>query len=393
MSRYFFIFFILVRPVMDLFIDIEIFKNVNFNVAINLFLILICGIAVIKNINLIRKNKFILTFNKIFIVFFIFSTFSLINTKNYIISISDLFRLITLIISFDYVFIFFQEEKKCLLLLKCLIFSSIIPIGFGLYQFIFNMGLKDNTGFNRIYGTFIHPNVFALYLIMILFLNIFVLSTININIIKKICYAGFSLIVIFEIYETYTRAVWIGLGIGLLIYFLLGKNKVYKKIFYLLLMIFSLFLLSPFILKRWEGSQLDSWVWRIGLWKKVIAETDIKSYFIGKGIGMFQYDVNVMAHNDYLRIFYEIGGLGLICYFLLFFYILRYSIKSVFKSKIVNENNKYRAISCLIIILLVVSFSDNVLRNLGVLMYYFTAMSLLNNFFNPDKKSANWTHI
>lgn len=393
MSDIFFIFFILMRPVFDLYVDFEFLGLFNFNVIINFFLILICGISVIKNLNFIKENRFLLNFNKIFLIYLIVNLFSFFNSGNYFIFISDFGRLIVLLISFNYVSIYYRDEKKCLFLIKIIIFSSIIPILFGLHQIIFNAGNKGVLGFNRIYGTFVHPNVFASYLLIILFLILFILTNFKINNLERTFFSLLALLIVFSIYNTFTRIIWAALFIGIIVFIFLGKNKITKKIGYLFSVAFFLLILFPFFQQRIADplGQGSSLVWRVDLWEKVFSEIGINNLFSGQGLGMFEYEIGVMAHNDYLRVYYESGLIALISYVFLLLYLLFNSVIREFRSKTIIDSNRYKIAACVVLFLLIIGFTDNILRSLGVMIYYFVAIAILFNFY--DLSSPNFLKI
>lgn len=166
--------------------------------------------------------------------------------------------------------------------------------------------------------------------------------------------------------------------------YILIKTKISKKVVYFSLFVFIFLLLLPFVKERWvdifQKGSYSSWDWRVDLWKKTIENFKIKNILIGYGLGMFEYKIGVAAHNDYLRIFYETGILGLLLYISLLLYILYISLDKIFKLKIVFEINKYKIVTCLTVSLLIECFSDNLVRSLVVLFYYFIVISLFLNF-------------
>jgi O-antigen ligase len=177
--------------------------------------------------------------------------------------------------------------------------------------------------------------------------------------------------------------VWVLLIISVLI-LIFAKTKISKKIIYFSLFVLAFLLLFPFIKERWadifQKGSYSSWDWRVDLWKNLIKNFEIENIFIGNGLGMFEYEIGVPAHNDYIRTLYEAGILGLLSYIFLLFYILYTSFKKMFWSKIIFEINKYKIATCLVVSLLIGCFSCNLLRSLIVLFYYFITISLFLNF-------------
>ena len=213
--RLYFFFFIIFRPVFDYWSNVEIG---GFNIAIifTLLLILICSSDILirkEKLIRIKNNKFLRGFNTLFITFLLFSALSFINTKDLVISVSDFLRLISMCIVVNYTVVNFsinEHEKKRFIIFVLL--SSIIPLAVGLYQILTGSGFSVLLGYekyNRIHATFIHPNVFAQYLVLITMLTLFVFDTWKFSKVKRVFVLSFLALVIFELYYTFGRGAWI----------------------------------------------------------------------------------------------------------------------------------------------------------------------------------------
>lgn len=388
----YFISFILTRPLLDLWAGMGI-GGINLASFFTISLILICGLDIFvkkENWDRITTNIFLRWFNKFFISFLFASLFSFVNTDNFLVSLADFLRLISILIAVNYVVIHFSNSEKVKKLIKFVLFSSIIPLCFGLYQFISKTGIAEK-GFNRIYGTFTHCNVFAEYLLLIFFLSLFIASTYRVKKIAKFALFCFLFLILFELYNTFTRTVWIALGISFFIYVLI-KNKISKKIGYLLLITFIFLLFFPYIQRRFEditrkmGYQTSSLEWRIDLWQRSIG--DMKEHpFIGNGLGMYEYKIGVMAHNDFFRIAYEVGFPAACIFLALYFYILFFSSNRISKLSLNSEEkDKFKISVCLIVGLLISSLAINTLRSTLIIFYYFSSIVVLIQKRNDSEK-------
>jgi len=93
-------------------------------------------------------------------------------------SIREFIRIATIFLLYFLAYKLIEDKKDFYLLLKIILISYIIPAIVGLIQFFNNSGMTDDFGgFQRIYGTFAHPNLFAFYTFFILGLLISLLLT------------------------------------------------------------------------------------------------------------------------------------------------------------------------------------------------------------------------
>jgi len=377
--------FIFVRPIVDIYSEIRFGGAMNLASIFTMALIFICGAElIIKGIlKEIRKNIVLVNINKLFLLLLFVSLFSVFYSRNVMISVVDFLRLFSVFVIFNYVSLCFTDEKDKVRVIFLILASSLIPLFIGFCQFLFEKGNVYTFGFNRIYGTFAHPNVFAQFLLLIFLLLLLVLNNYKVKQIYSWGLFLYSLLIVFSIYHTFTRGIWISMMLAIFI-FVLVKTKITKKIGYLLLIFFIVLCLSPFIMKRWEDISLrrtshgNSLEWRMRVWQKTII--DLKRHpVIGNGLGMYQYNMGKMVHNDYLRICYEVGILGLTIYLFLLFYILFSFIRRLLMSKTLAEINSSKIGIAIIVCLLVISLADNLVRSTVIFSYYFLSLGLLFN--------------
>jgi len=383
--KIFFLFFLLVRPIVDFYSYIRLAGSINLASILTLFLIILYPLELLKRQKIRLKNSnFMVNFNILFFIFLFISLFSLVYSNNISISLMDFARLISILVVFNYVAIYCSNRENPMLLVNVILISSIIPLSFGFYQFVFVKGGLATPGFNRIYGTFMHPNVFAQYLLLIFFLLLFLLSTFKIKKLYRRFLIFYSLVIIFALYNTFTRGAWVALLMGVLIFIFL-RTKASKKIIHFSLILILLLVLSPYLQKRWEDitrpqyNQVNSLEWRLNLWRNSV-EYLTEHPFIGNGLGMYEYKTGQMAHNDYLRISYETGFLGLLVYMVLLCYILFSSLRNLLRSKTLFNINRYKIILCVIVSLLIMGLTDNLARSTLIMIYYFSVINILFNF-------------
>ena len=197
------------------------------------------------------------------------------------------------------------------------IFSSVIPLAAGAVQFVNGTGNRLTEGLNRINGTFVHPNPYAYYLLIIIaacFITIYdggKRSGNAIFIIRIII----LLAAFIELIFTYTRGAWIGLIlIAAIVFFRVEDKRKFK------LILPAILCALPFIAlisSRFNGifsSKMEdsSFATRVYIWKNMLS-ISLKSPITGHGLGTFekyaQQAINwhIEAHNEYLRMFFEAG--------------------------------------------------------------------------------------
>jgi O-antigen ligase len=379
----YFIAFILFRPIIDMTIQ-RGGTDSNLSALTVIPLIALCFKDILFNESYIRKilsSSFLKRFNMFFLIFIIISLVSMVNTNELKTSMADFLRLISLMISVNYAIVYFGQEKEGLKkFTKYVLLSSLIPIGFGLYQFWTNTGMHEQ-GLNRVYGTFAHSNVFAEYLFLLLFLLMFYISRPENKYFKeKFILLGFLALTAFCFYGTFTRTLWIAFGIACFFYVFM-KRRVLQKILYSAVMACLVLVLFSKLEERFDFNTSvhqgrSSWEWRLDTWRDLVV--DIKKHpLIGHGLGMFEHDLNVMAHNDFLRLSYETGLPGAIVFYGFLFYLLFYTFKRSVFTKRIYEKEKFNLAFCLTLGLLIASMGVNTLRSTIIMFYFLIAIALL----------------
>ena len=376
----YFIVFILTRSSLDLVAERQVISNINVASVMTALLILVGIIVLLKKDNLskISTDTFLLNINKIFLLFLLVSLFSLMNTASFTTSMVDWLRLVSIFVIFNYAYLYFSEEDNFRVLACLVVLSSIVPLCFGFYQFLFKIGNTYTFGFNRIYGTFLHPNVFGQYLLTVFFLVLYFISSDKANRIIRLGLCALILLITFEIYHTFYRGVWIALFVSLIFYGL-SYRKLFNRVLYVAVVALLIGLAYGNIMERFMDIKhsspyhMSSWEWRVMVWNKTVSS--VKEHaIIGHGLGMYEQKFHFMAHNDYLRLGYEIGLLGLIFYLYFLCYILFKSLRNALFTEDTYEKKRNMIIVCVLVALLIMSVADNLARSTVILIYMFCVL-------------------
>lgn len=367
---YFLLSLTLLRPSLDILGQKEFsiyytLPSFNLNAIIGSIVFIISLFFILKNLKSFISAPLFYPISAFLGLIFLSIFYSLDQTA----SAREFIRLSSIFFLYFIAYKLVNSKKDWFLLLKIILISYIPPAIFATIQLIGGFGLPDDFGgFNRIYGTFAHPNLFAFYTFFILGI---IISLILAN--KKKPNAIFlisAVVLTVLLLATYTRSALACLMFFVLIFGIFKYRKLLLAgaLFFILLYFFS----DVFQQRLWELISLDPYgsvIWRLRLWQDIIPVSLWQPWF-GYGSGTFERLVeyyrgfqwgSLEAHNDYLKIFVENGALGLAAYLWLIsaslFYLLKKFIKSVGKEKIMALG-----IFTICLSLFAAGFFDNILR-------------------------------
>jgi len=272
-------------------------------------------------------------------------------------------------------------------LLKAIIYSSIVPVAVGLLEMAFFL---DPSG--RVKSTFIHPNGFAFYLMVVLCVIYFLLSSsaVQFTPFARRLIIPYSALVVGLIIMTQTRAAWAGTFLILATYAVFVNRR-----YLVVLALLPLLIFIPAVSNRltdlergtaYTGAMasradaINSFTWRKLMWESAFADV-ADTPLLGKGLASFApnslqffplahadktaYRKGVGAHNAYVQAFYETGAVGLACYLMVYVSLLFRTARS-FK----NDPRGSTMLLSGILAYMTVNFSDNIF-DYGSLNWYF----------------------
>src|SRR5690242_18905553 len=259
-------------------------------------------------------------------------------------------------------------------LLKAIIYSSIVPVTVGLLELAFFLDPSA-----RVKSVFAHPNVFAFYLMVVLGVIYFLLSSSAVQFtpfVRRLM-IPYSWVLVGLIVMTQTRSAWVG-AFAILTTYAIFINRRYLIVFPLLPLLVFVPAVSHRLADLDRGTEytgamnsradaINSFAWRKLMWESALKDAASTPLF-GKGLASFApnslkffpvadaktYQKGIGAHSAYVQAFYETGAVVFICYFMicvaLFFRILRH-----FKS----DPRGAIMLSSTILAYMLANFSDN----------------------------------
>lgn len=207
--------------------------------------------------------------------------------------------------------------------------SFVLPAVFGLYQLVTGRGvLRPDFPVPGIFGTFLHPNTFGFYLVLIiaLFLGQALFQT---GRRRAVAVAGLCVALVLLV-GTFARVAWAG---ALVVIFVVGILRARALLLLLPLGALVTFVLVPSVGERLAdalaggGSLADRfsnlWPATLRAWLSTTGAEEGNFLValnrlagLGPGIGqaLSRYGLRAVPHNDYLRVLVEYGIFGLTLY-------------------------------------------------------------------------------
>jgi len=320
-----FFLFLFLRPIIDFATDQKLFSVGR--VAVNLLfvygglMLLFSLIVLMVNLKELKEKKL----TRLWLLFIAWSLLSLAYSFDIVSSIKELSRYFSIFFSFALGAVLIKKSQDLTMLIKVIIFSSLIPALVALAQYFFGSGLAEG-GLNRLYGTMAHPNMLAFYLLLPITLSISIFLTVKKSRIESYVYLVIAIFLSFILIFTYTRGAYVAL---LLIFILIGLLKFRKFLMVAGLGLLVLYVVALPFQERFntifQADPYGSISWRIGLYRDSLSYI-MESPVIGQGVGLAETVISknrdfrlgaAQPHNDYIRLALDGGAIGVALYLIL----------------------------------------------------------------------------
>lgn len=370
----------------------QFFSVTLYNISLSLSQLLGLSIALLGIMVFILKRKNLIDFplNTSFFILFLWGGATLFYSLYPKTSLQELLRIFDLFTLGFLAYATIKTTKDFKHLLQAFFASSILPILFGLYQFVFHIGLQDeNVSVLRIFGTFSHPNVYSVYLF-----SLVVFGCLYFILFAEYGWRRLTMLFVLGAFIamlllTFARVAWVAL---FLFTFLISLFRYRYLLIPLFLIPFVLFTYSQTFQNRVNESLTinpdSSIVWRQTLWHDVIIHSlqDDRLWF-GSGIDTFpKVSESVRGttngpndpHNDFVKFFIEGGVVGLALFIV---YLLSLFTLLVRKYRASRKGNALKlAFGFMILFFITLELSaltDNIFKNTPVQWLFFTALGAL----------------
>jgi hypothetical protein len=284
-----------------------------------------------------------------------------------------------------YVIVFFgvntMDDIKRMLLYVVL--SSVVPIFFGLYQYAqgggYSLAAQEYVEGNRITGTIVDPNLYGIYLSLILFCCmglIFLTSK------RSKLLLGFTAVVLWSLVLAQNRGTWLAVAVAVPVALLIFRSRLNLRRWIAGAIALAV-IASPTVITRFAelgeynryGISKDTFSERL-IHHQHLLQLSLDSPIIGTGFGSatiplpFDLSRPVMPHNDYVRSAVEFG------YPSVFVYLIFLFSQLFFCAQMTKRANwgLYFAATAAQVYIIIISISQNVF---GDILNYSTYMALL----------------
>lgn len=316
----------------------------------------------------------------IFFLFFLAATgVSVFYSRDLMGSFSDWLRLVSVFSVYLLARIIFVDRGQVRSAFTAVLLSSLIPLAVACVQYITGRGLVLDGTQARIVGTFLHPNAFASYLLILLVFGVsqwFEKEKIVSPFFLRILISLIFVIFIF----TFSRGGWLALVVSMIF---LGAVRYRKLLVFFPLVLLLVVVSVPATMDRIENTfnpgythGRSAWAWRQDTWKEILPLVYEKP-FLGHGLATVEAELGVMTHNDYLRLLAETGMVGLIAYLLLMLSLLIGIFRDFRRTRSELVRGLQVGLMAMIVGFLFRQFADNTLRNTVVMIYFWLLAALI----------------
>jgi len=362
---------------------LDYMKNFDAHGGLNLAAWVSLALIVLGIFYVLYRRCNILQFedSKPFLVFLGICALSLLFSADLTESLSDWLRLVSVFAVYVLTRLIFATEAKIRMALTAVMMSALIPVFLAYYQLLTGDGTVYDGGQERIVGSFLHPNAFASYLLIILIFTTAQMLE-GVHFIPK-HFMGMFMALTFVIFVlTLSRGAWI---VFILAMVLMGILR-YRKLLGILPLVLVGVLALPAVLARianifapshYAGGR-SAWEWRLDTWEQIGPMIQQKPWF-GHGLSMVEFQFGVLTHNDYLRLLAEVGVVGLLAYLYLALSTLFRTWQDYRQSEAPIVQSFQIGVIAMMAAFLVREFADNTLRNAVVMIYFWIFIALVRN--------------
>lgn len=225
------------------------------------------------------------------------------------------------------VIVHIQDAGQARQLLRAMLYSAIIPIGWGFWTVARHGG--------RLEGTFEHPNILAFFLLVVIGCVLFQVDRPADDRRASRWRVVALLMLLGALLLTKTRSGWAAALMMSGLYALLFKRAWLLPLIALTMLLAITPLVKQHVLNtmsryghRMAVNEQSSLGWRLETWSDLM-KRGVQRPFFGYGLNADYRMVreHLGAHNDYLRWFLEAGIVGVVAYFAPYLYLLMHAIR------------------------------------------------------------------
>jgi O-antigen ligase len=311
------------------------------------------------------------------IIIFIVMLVSVSYASDKSIAISESLRFLTYIMVYFIIKYEIKTEKMVTSILNSYTLATFLICAFGIIQYFTRIGLDEKFIYDtskysvplRITSTLDNSNTLGAYLMIAIF-PLIMIGIYEKNKSKKLIYIITSVLALITIILSFSRNAWLGILIGFTLLIIIYN----WKFILLLLSGVGISILFPQVRSRAGDFKLIFGDARVNIWKLAVNMIKENPLFgVGNGNFYYQYGeyikkypklqynsyTNFQAHNSYLKVFSELGLVGIVPFIALIISIL-ITLKSML-NKLGHEKLKafYKGFYISVIVFIFMNIPDN----------------------------------
>jgi putative inorganic carbon (HCO3(-)) transporter len=313
------------------------------------------------------------------ILFAIAGFLSVIDSASPSVSLLEAIRVSAVVTMLAVLEVMLVDREKVKKLIASIYISSLVPVGYTIFNVLTHHAQFSSGGFARYEGTFSQPNPFAIYLTMLIVMGAAIFPHLTQK--RKIAMSALLFCCLVCLYYTFTRSAWIACVVGLFAVAIMGRRKALLAVMVGGIMV-SL-VAVPTILQRFAdlgtstsaaGYASNSLSWRFDYWSEVLPLAN-KDPLTGIGLKMSSFETSQQKepHNDFLRAYVETGIIGTLAYLALLIsmgVVARQAMKFTRLRTWTYERSIAVGFASCVIAFVIISLVSNVITEVIVLWYY-----------------------
>jgi putative inorganic carbon (HCO3(-)) transporter len=258
--------------------------------------------------------------------------------------------------------------------------SAIVPLAVAGMELMRGAGGLTPGGVSRINGTFLHPNPFGAYLMLVIVLAVSLSPHVATR--WRWCLGALVVTAACVLVTTYARGAWIATVVALVVVGVLQSRRV---LWLMGAAMVAIPLMFPAVIVRLSdlsterapsGAPGNSLAWRFEHWREAISRQDDPMIGIGLKEVELSDEASAAPHNDYVRLFVETGIVGLAAYLWFFATLLREGVRALRRAPPGIARGLAVAFLAALTGIVVLSMAANVISQL-VILWYFVAIVVL----------------
>ncbi len=248
------------------------------------------------------------------------SSVSVLGSVNPSTSAVEALRILTIVMMFAACDRLLADRRRVSRVLVAVYVSAFIPVLVGIHQQVTRRGRVEIDTIDRVRGTFLHPNPYAMYLAFLVIAGIALAPVVRG--VARVALVAATAACAVGLVSSYARGAWIATFLGIVVVAVLRRSR--GLLVVLVGSVIAIALLVPSTVARFteledtrnlSGTAGNSLVWRFEYWGDVLELADANPV---TGIGLDTTAEELVTgkapHNDFLRIFVETGVVGLFGY-------------------------------------------------------------------------------